>query len=132
MTATPSAGGDAPAGVIFVPAVSSFSVTAVVGPPTVIEIVQGDGQTGVAGGAAPATLIARVTDDEGYPVPGVAVYWLSIEGGGTATPLNATTDPSGLASANWTLGASGANKMKAYINAVGFYYVYFNAMATSP
>lgn len=132
VTATPSAGGDAPAGVIFVPAVSSFSVTAVVGPPTVIEIVQGDGQTGAAGAALPTTLVVRVTDDEGYPVSGVTVYWLSIEGGGTATPLNATTDPSGLASANWTLGASGANKMKAYINAVGFYFVYFNAVATSP
>lgn len=132
VSATPSAGGDAPAGVTFTPAVRTFSRTAVVGPPTQISIVQGDGQTGMAGGPAPTTLIVMVTDSEGYPVPGVTVYWLSIEGGGTATPLSPTTDLTGLARANWTLGAPGTNRMKAHITDVGFYYVYFNAVATTP
>lgn len=132
VSATPSAGGDAPAGVTFTPEVLDFSTTAVLGPPTQISVVQGDGQVGAAGGPAPSTLIAKVTDDEGYPVPGVAVYWQNIEGGGTATPLSPTTDLNGLARANWTLGAPGANRMKAYITQNGFYYVYFNAVATSP
>ena len=131
-TATPSAGGDAPAGVTFTPATNSFSYTAVVGPPTVVEIVSGSGQVGAAGSTLPSQLVAKVTDDMGYPVPGIPVTWLIIDGGGSLTPLGAVSGPNGLAGANWTLGAVGANQAKAYINSVGFYYNYFHATATAP
>jgi len=131
--ATPSAGGDAPAGVSFTPSEFDFSVTGVVpGPPTIIEVVQGDGQVGTPGAALPTNVVVRVTDEDGYPVAGVTVYWDVREGGGSVTPATVPTNSAGLASATWTLGGSGANKLKAYINAVGFYYVYFDAVATAP
>ena len=131
-TATPSAGGDAPTGVTFTPATQSFSYTAVVGPPTVVEIVSGSGQVGAAGSTLPSPLVAKVTDDMGYPVPGIPVTWQVIHGGGSLSPLGAVSGPNGLAGANWTLGAVGANQAKAYIASVGFFYNYFYATATAP
>jgi hypothetical protein len=130
VTATPSAGGDAPAGVTFVPATNEFSYTAVVGPPAQVHIESGDGQTGAAGSALGAPLVVRITDDEGYVVPGATVYWQIIEGGGSLAPTSSVTGPGGLASTNWTLGSAGANRAKAYITSHVFAYNYFNATAT--
>ena len=130
--ATPSAGGDAPAGVSFTPATHSFSVNAVVGVPARVEVVSGDSQTGVAGSTLAAPLVARITDDEGYIVAGANVHWLILEGGGSITPFGPTSGPTGLSSAQWTLGAPGANRAKVYINDWVFAYVYFNALATAP
>ncbi|HVH39697.1 MAG TPA: Ig-like domain-containing protein [Gemmatimonadaceae bacterium] len=134
VTATPAAGGDAPAGVTFVPASVSFDAQAtpvVVGPPTHIEIVEGAGQTGPAGHPTPVAPKVRVTDSAGHPVPGVPVWFLVREGSGSVSAERVLTDAQGKASVVWTLGV-GANQLKAYIDEPPvFAFVYFEATGTA-
>ena len=64
----------------------------------------GDAQNGMAGAALASPLRVVVTDG-GTLASGVTVTWATT-GGGTLLP-SGTTDASGIASANWTLGAGG-------------------------
>ena len=74
------------------------------GEPAELEILAGDRQNGTVGEALGESLVVKVTDRFGDPVPGVAVTW-SAEGGGTVDPEESATDGQGRASTQRTLGA---------------------------
>ncbi len=72
-----------------------------------IDVASGDNQRGGIGTDLPLPLIAAVTDGHQNPLPGVAVTFKAVLGGGTfagAPSVVATTDSSGLARAALTLG----------------------------
>ncbi|HEX2218691.1 MAG TPA: Ig-like domain-containing protein [Gemmatimonadales bacterium] len=73
------------------------------GEPAELEILDGDGQNGTVGQALGESLVVRVLDRFGDPVPGVAVRW-SAEGGGSVNPQESITDQQGRASTERTLG----------------------------
>ena len=72
--------------------------------PTNIEAVGGNGQSGTFGGPLSDSLSVRVTDASGHAVPGVSVNWSVLNGGGAIAPASSTTNGSGVASAELTLG----------------------------
>ena len=97
-----------------------FSHTAVAGAATVLELISGDGQSGVVGTALPAPLVVRAHDASDNPVPGLAVAWIPGQGGGMLAPTTSITDADGRASTQWTLGAApGGNSATAVISGVG-------------
>lgn len=133
VTATPAVGGDASAGVTFQPATVTFDAVATIadlGLPTVLTIIEGNGQTAPAGQTTPIAPVVKVTDPYGNPVAGVPVTWLQLEGSGSGSPAQVLTNANGLASAVWTLGV-GYNKLKAYIDHTVFVFVYFDATGTA-
>jgi hypothetical protein len=69
-----------------------------------IEAVGGNGQKGTVGGVLADSLSVRVTDASGHAVPGVSVNWSVLTGGGAISPASSTTNGSGVASADLTLG----------------------------
>lgn len=71
-------------------------------PSEVIERVSGDGQIAPPGSALDRPLVARLRDRRGQPVRQAKVQWFA--DAGTITPLSATTDSSGIATAVWELG----------------------------
>ena len=83
----------------------TFVQTALPSNPTTLTEVSGNGQTAPAGFEVAEDLVVRLTDDNGNGVGGRAVTWVVSTGGGTVTPQNTTTDPSGFASTRWTLGS---------------------------
>jgi hypothetical protein len=85
-------------------------------PPTTLTIVGGDGQSGTAGAALRHTLVVRVTNEYGSPVPGISVRWGVASGGGSVSPGSGTTANDGRAKAVWTLGAAaGPNVLDAAV-----------------
>ncbi len=78
-----------------------------------------NGQTGTAGQPLPQVISVEVLDQDGKPVPSVVVSWNIASGGGTVDSTTSTTDASGNASVQWTLGTkAGADSLLASI-AVG-------------
>ena len=129
--AVPGAGGDAPVGVVFAPAAREFSVSGLAGHPTTVHVIAGDGQSAVSSFTVSVPPTVRVTDNYGNPIAGVTVFWQVRAGDGSVTPASIVTDIDGVALASWTLGSTGYNQLKAYINAFVFSYVYFVATATA-
>ena len=68
-----------------------------------VTAVAGDLQTGTILAPAAESLVVRVVDRFGSPVPGVAVSW-SAQGGGDVSPANVVTGSDGLAATQRTLG----------------------------
>ena len=73
------------------------------GQPATLAVVSGDRQNGTIGQAVPDSLVVRVTDRFGDPVPGTEVTWEADNGGGV-NPATATTDGAGRAATMRTLG----------------------------
>jgi hypothetical protein len=73
---------------------------------------------GAAGLPVGDSLTAVVRDRYGNPVPGTAVVWTVVSGGGTISPAQSTTDAAGVARALWTLG-SGADSVQVAQAAAG-------------
>jgi hypothetical protein len=71
------------------------------GPPSALEVVGGDGQTGTAGSELPLQLVVRVTDDKGAGVEGVTLLWV---GDGAAWADVTDTAEDGISRNYWTLG----------------------------
>ncbi|MBX6364649.1 MAG: protein kinase [Gemmatimonadetes bacterium] len=85
---------------------------------------------GPAGGAVAAPLEVRVEDAQRRPVPGAAVEFQVMAGGGAVAPTVATTGPDGRARAAWTLGpAAGPNVVVATVAGVGGTAAVFRADA---
>jgi hypothetical protein len=82
----------------------TFSATAQVGPPARLGALGGQDQTDTVGRTLPGTLIVRVTDFAGNPIPDVVLEWQVIAGGGSLDNITRITDLSGLAFATFTLG----------------------------
>src|ERR1051325_1946459 len=84
----------------------TFSVTAQVGGATQMVISGGQQQTDTVGQTLPVPLSVRVADALNNPVAGVTISWSVLDGGGSVNPLTSTTNTSGIASTNWTLGTT--------------------------
>jgi adhesin/invasin len=98
----------------------TFVHSATAGTAQGVSIVSGDGQTGPVSTELPADLVVQVRDAANNPVPGVAVTWVVGAGGGSITPGTSNTDPSGQATATWTLGpAPGPNTVSAVVSGIG-------------
>ena len=80
----------------------ALSITVEAGPPTVVEAVEGDGQSGAVGSVLTDPLRARVTDEFGNRLEGVRVDW-STTGVGSLTPNPGITNRDGVVTASWKL-----------------------------
>lgn len=78
-------------------------VTVTAGHPSVVDVVAGARQTGLAGATLGEPLVVRVRDAYGNAVSRSAVRF-AVESGGEVEPAVATTDASGTARVRWTLG----------------------------
>lgn len=74
--------------------------------PASVPPISGDGQVFTAGEALPDSLVARVEDHYGNPVPNTVVEWRVASGEGTISPEQAVSDADGMTKASWTLGAT--------------------------
>ncbi|HXL07743.1 MAG TPA: Ig-like domain-containing protein, partial [Gemmatimonadales bacterium] len=84
----------------------TFIVQAQVGGATQMAISGGQQQTDTVGHTLPVPLSVRVADALNNSVPGVTISWSVLDGGGSVNPLTSTTNTSGIASTNWTLGTA--------------------------
>jgi uncharacterized protein (TIGR03437 family) len=81
-----------------------FTVT--VGPPALITMNSGNGQSGTPGKQLPLPIVATVTDLGGNPTPGVAMnFTASPTNGATFTSVRSVTDAAGKVSATVILGS---------------------------
>lgn len=100
-----------------------------------LSIDGGDNQTAVAGTAVPSSPAVLVEAPGGAPVAGVAVTWAVTAGGGSVFPATSVTSASGVASTQWTLGATpGSNNQGLTATVAGLTGspVAFVASATAP
>jgi uncharacterized repeat protein (TIGR01451 family) len=88
------------------PLLATVAVDVMAGDPTTLTLISGDQQTAVVGQPVAAPFIVRVTDANGRPVPGVAVSFQALTGGGTLTAAETNTDGQGRASTTLTLGSA--------------------------
>ncbi len=68
--------------------------------------IGGDNQTAPVGTQLPQPLVVQVSDALGNPAATVSVSFAVTSGGGSVTVLSASTDASGNASTQWTIGTS--------------------------
>ena len=94
---------------------ATAKMTVVPGPATTLAIAAGDGQIATAGSPVATLPAVKVTDAFGNAVPGFAITFTLVSGGGTITGAAATTDASGVATVGgWTLGTTaGPNTLTA-------------------
>ncbi|HET6762544.1 MAG TPA: Ig-like domain-containing protein, partial [Longimicrobiaceae bacterium] len=101
-----------------------------------LEIIAGNGQTGVAGKELAAPLVVKVTDDKGKAVKGQVVNFRVVAGDGTVFGSTALTSADGLAQERWTLGTTARDTQKVEARAVdpatgtAIVFATFTAVAT--
>jgi hypothetical protein len=96
-----------------------------------LEEVSGSGQGGAVGVPLPDSLRVRVTDAIGHAVPGISVNWSVVSGGGTISPGSTTTNGSGIAAAEFTLGPSeGQQQAQAEVTGLSGSPVVFSVTAS--
>ncbi len=78
-------------------------ITVTAGHPTVIDVLAGANQSGLAGGTLTEPLVVTIRDAYGNAVAHSAVRF-NAESGGQAVPATTTTDAAGIARVLWTLG----------------------------
>ena len=130
--AQPGAGGDAPIGVVFLPASRDFSMMGLAGPAVAIVPVAGDGQSGPAGAFAPIAPAVRVVDAFGNGVPGTEVFWIRRPNTGleeSASPGMSVSDAAGIATTNWMLDP-GENRLRAAAYVSGHFWYILTATGT--
>lgn len=88
------------------------------GTPAAISIVRGNNQSATVGVTLPDSLVVKVVDGEGRPVPSQSVSFEVVAGGGSVAPGDARTDANGLAGTAWTLG-TGAGAQQVLAKPVG-------------
>jgi hypothetical protein len=99
------------------PPTAVFEASAVAGEPDTLRAVSPLSQPGRIGRAVPEAPTVLVLDRFGNPVPGAAVTWDVMVGGGTVGSPTTQTDDSGKATAIWTLGIGiGVQKLMARID----------------
>lgn len=91
----------------------SFTATGTVGPPALLTVVAGEGQSAAVGGSVAILPAVKLIDAAGHSLPGVAVSFAVGIGGGTLTAGSPLTDADGTATVgNWTLGLpAGSNTL---------------------
>jgi len=101
------------------------------GPPSDLLVSGGDAQNWFFNNPLPGPLSVTVVDAGGRAVRGVAVTWSVTSGGGAVSPLQSTTDVSGVASTTDSLGSSTRQTVNAtFTGAPG--PASFTEFATSP
>ena len=97
------------------------TVVTTVGSPAQVIVSGGNNQSGTTGTTLPTALMATVEDANGNPVPNVTVQFTVTSGAGQVSATYVTTNASGDASVNYTLGAlAGANTVVASVSGVSF------------
>jgi hypothetical protein len=109
----------------------SFDATALPGPARRLVRAAGEGQTGEPRQMLADPLAAGVLDQFGNGVPGVAVSWAVIEGGGSLLAPTSTSDQAGLATMRLTTGEPGAQRVTASAPDLAGSPVTFNATAVA-
>lgn len=100
--------------------------------PAAIAITAGNNQTFRVNAAVPVRPAVRVTASNGSPVPGIAVTFAVVSGGGSLTAHTATTDAQGITTVgSWTLGSVGPQKLTATVQGAPL-SVEINATARYP
>jgi alpha-tubulin suppressor-like RCC1 family protein len=95
-----------------------------------LELVSGNGQTGLVSTALVQDFVVRVEDQAGAPLAGATVTWSVTAGGGSISPTTDVSDANGLSQARLTLGATaGTNTAQAVIQ--GINPVIFTATANT-
>ncbi len=110
---------------------TSFTATAIAGPPAVLAVASGDGQSAPAQTAVRNPPTVLVTDVYDNPCAGVVVSFTIVSGGGTVTGPSATSNAQGLASVGaWLLGRSvGLNELAAEASVLPGFQADFSATA---
>jgi plastocyanin len=104
------------------------------GPPTDLVISGGDGQNWYYNNPLPTPLSVTALDVDGRAVPGVVVTWSVASGGGAVSPLQSTTNASGIATTTDSIG-SPATSTRQTVNATftgSLGPATFSEFATSP
>jgi hypothetical protein len=83
----------------------TFTVASQAGPAAALGAFSGNGQSGAPGSTLAAPVVVRITDAGGNVKPGATVTFAVTGGGGSVATASTTTDASGLARTNWTLGS---------------------------
>ena len=98
-----------------------FTVTAAPGPPSSLAPASPQQQAGTVGQPVAAPPAVRVADAFDNPVAGAVVNFAIVQGGGSLSSENATSDPDGIARLqSWTLGSEeGLNEVTAAVAGVG-------------
>jgi class 3 adenylate cyclase len=99
--------GMSPGSTSFVVAAGALSAAVpieVVTLPLVLEIVSGNYQSGIVGGALADPIEVRVSDPSGGAVGGVSLDWTVVEGGGSSMIGSTSTRTDGTNSNGWSLG----------------------------
>lgn len=95
-----------------------------------LAVIDGNDQSAIANHAVPAPLLVRVVDNRGRARSGVAVVWHVEAGGGSLSGTTTSTDPFGIAQAQWTLGRlPGRQSVKVHIADAEEVSVSFDAIA---
>src|ERR1041385_3104406 len=81
-----------------------------------VTVFSGDGQQAEWSQALPAPLVALVTTTDGTPVANAKVNWGVYSGGGSLSSTSSMTDQTGKASVSWTLGSTGSQVVKAWLD----------------
>jgi hypothetical protein len=73
--------------------------------PAALDVVDGNNQSARVGAPLPEPVVVRLTDGSGRPVVGAAVdFRITSSTGGSLSPAASTTDESGEATSEWSLG----------------------------
>ena len=78
--------------------------------PSALVLVQGNLQQVQGGLELPNPVVVRLLDEEGKPIPDVAIGFSVVNGGGAVNPGSVLTDENGEAKTKWILGAAEANQ----------------------
>ena len=93
--------------------------------------ISGDSQTGIAGSALGAPIVARAEDASNNPVSGVSVTFTISAGGGSRTIVTGTSGANGQVGANWTIGTTAGGLQALTVSSTGLTSIVFNATATA-
>jgi len=108
-----------------------FTATAKTGAANQFTATAGNVQTGRVTSTLPTPLAVNVKDQYGHPIVGAKVTWAPGNiFSGTVVAVNDSTDATGSATANWTLG-TGAVAQTATATVAGLPPIVFNATATA-
>jgi hypothetical protein len=77
--------------------------------PAAVAVVSGNGQSGLVGSTLSLPLVVKVSTSTGTAVTGASVAFAVTSGAATVSPSTATTDATGQAKANVTLGSTAGN-----------------------
>ena len=107
----------------------------IIGPSTapVLAVFSGDAQRADWGHPLPSPLVVQVTSPgTTSPAANLKVNWGVISGGGVLSARSSRTDNDGKASVSWTLGTTGAQLVKAWLDAPGAGTTTFSASPLVP